>query len=446
MSYELLHIGMDDIDSWHGGCTTYFAFEVLRDSIKRFSLKLLDYPLLTRLNPNIPWKTRGNGAVCLRVKISSNELMDFIEFLELKLRSYTEGFYDADPVIAILIGDLSDELENFYRKALTRVVTLREAIDIAQRNDVKVIATRSRMGLIGSLASIGSLMHGDHTYELLAYRAANTKREIDHDSVWLMDFLTWPYTFNNIDPEVGRMLITPHGPDPVLFGIRGENPGILLKALRIIKVHGKLLGYMVFRSNQGTDCHYLKIEKIEDLQPYSSISLKGEVACRPTTLKGGHVVFKVAVGRCEVWCVAYKPSGEVRRVAEKLEVGDMIEVYGGVRRFPGSDVLSLNLEKIVVVRTCEKTFEKNPSCPRCQKTLKSLGKRGGFKCERCGFKTLEKRKVVHKIQRESLEGIYLPPPRSMRHLAKPFRRYGLEKDGSYMLQEVEIKEVLYYEQ
>ena len=28
---------------------------------------IIGYPKLVRLNPNVPWKTRGNGAICLRV-------------------------------------------------------------------------------------------------------------------------------------------------------------------------------------------------------------------------------------------------------------------------------------------------------------------------------------------------------------------------------------------
>jgi len=31
----------------------------------------MDYPYLVRLNPNIPWKTRGNGAVCIHFKKTS---------------------------------------------------------------------------------------------------------------------------------------------------------------------------------------------------------------------------------------------------------------------------------------------------------------------------------------------------------------------------------------
>ncbi|MDI9619780.1 MAG: tRNA(Ile)(2)-agmatinylcytidine synthase [Candidatus Nezhaarchaeota archaeon] len=442
MVYEHLHVGIDDTDSWDGGCTTHFAFELLREASRRFNVRLFDYPLLTRLNPNIPWKTRGNGSVCLRVKIRSEEISDFARFLELKLKSYVQDFYDCDPAIAVLRGRPSDDLRSFYEKALTRLVTLREALELARRHDVKVIAPRVGMGLIGSLAAIGSLMCGDHTYEVIAYRRPGAKRLVDEDSVWRMEFTTWPYTFNNVDPEKGRVLITPRGGDPVLYGIRGESPEAVLSASSIVKTYCEPLGFMVFRSNQGTDCHYLELRDAQDVQPYSSIMLRGEVASNPTVIRGGHVIFKVAFKGLEVWCAAYRPSGEVKRAAQKLVVGDVVEVYGGVRRFPGSDALSLNLEKMAVLRASSQVLEKNPRCPTCGKTLKSLGRKGGLKCTGCGFRTHLSYKIEVKLGRGEIEGIYLPPSRSMRHLAKPFRRYGLEKTGAYEFTEVDVRRVI----
>lgn len=445
MPYEVLHVGIDSVDSWNGGCTTHFVFEVLREIAKRFEVKLLDYPILARLNPNIPWKTRGNGAVCLRMKILSNEISDLTKLLQLKLKVYTESFYDCDPVVAILYGEVHEDFLRLYKNALNRVVPWPEAVDLAQKHDVKVIKTRSGLGLIGSLAAIGSLMNGDHTYELLTYRDEGTNRLIDYNSVWAMEFETWPYTFNNIDPETGRVLLTPRGPDPVLYGIRGENPQVLFEASRVLKVHSVPIGSLLFRSNQGTDCHYLRVEKIKEVEPYYSICMRGEVASKPKVIGGGHVIFKVSDGKEELYCAAYKQSGDVKRAAEKLAVGDEVEVYGGVRRLLSTDLLSLNLEKLVVLRAVEKVVEKNPPCPRCRKSLKSLGRRGGYKCNKCGFKTIEGSKMYLKLARKEVEGIYLPPPRSMRHLAKPFRRYGLEKRGSYSLEEISLRRVLTFE-
>src|SRR5437867_6347095 len=58
-------IGVDDTDSLHGMCTTFLATEIVRDLTEDFDL--IGAPRLVRLNPNIPWKTRGNGAVCVCV-------------------------------------------------------------------------------------------------------------------------------------------------------------------------------------------------------------------------------------------------------------------------------------------------------------------------------------------------------------------------------------------
>ncbi|MGN6624667.1 MAG: DNA-binding protein, partial [Candidatus Nitrosocosmicus sp.] len=63
-----LHIGFDDTDSTLGRCTTHLAYTIVDILIKKFKVSFVDFPLLIRLNPNIPIKTRGNGAVCLRIK------------------------------------------------------------------------------------------------------------------------------------------------------------------------------------------------------------------------------------------------------------------------------------------------------------------------------------------------------------------------------------------
>ncbi|MEK6851015.1 MAG: DNA-binding protein, partial [Candidatus Thermoplasmatota archaeon] len=60
----MVHLGFDDTDSRRGLCTTWLATEFVREFR---DWDLLGYPRLVRLNPNVPWKTRGNGAICLRL-------------------------------------------------------------------------------------------------------------------------------------------------------------------------------------------------------------------------------------------------------------------------------------------------------------------------------------------------------------------------------------------
>ena len=70
----LLHIGFDDTDSLYGMCTTYLAYKIV-EFLLEHSARVVDHPLLIRLNPNIPWKTRGNGAVALCVEIDNEDIV-----------------------------------------------------------------------------------------------------------------------------------------------------------------------------------------------------------------------------------------------------------------------------------------------------------------------------------------------------------------------------------
>ena len=62
MTMNTMHIGLDDTDSTRKGCTTYVA-ALLVEKLQKLDANFIDYPNLIRLNPNVPWKTRGNGAL-----------------------------------------------------------------------------------------------------------------------------------------------------------------------------------------------------------------------------------------------------------------------------------------------------------------------------------------------------------------------------------------------
>ncbi len=132
-------------------------------------------------------------------------------------------------------------------------------------------------GIIGALAAIGETLEGDYTYELIAYRTPEnlgTKRRVDEASIFEMDKLTLPYTFNNVDSEKNRVIITPRGPDPILFGIRGESAEIVKKAFEIVKPLEPVERWVIFRSNQGTDAHLKAIKALSDLNHTALLSLK----------------------------------------------------------------------------------------------------------------------------------------------------------------------------
>ena len=87
-----LSIGLDDIDSIKGGCTTHFATEIVR-LIYKYGGFLLDYPRLIRFNPDIPWKTRGNGGIAIDCAINRKQLKYFTNELEQKLYTYITVSY-----------------------------------------------------------------------------------------------------------------------------------------------------------------------------------------------------------------------------------------------------------------------------------------------------------------------------------------------------------------
>ena len=95
------------------------------------------------------------------------------------------------------------------------------------------------------------------------------KREIDKESVKKMQEKTFPFTFNSYDNKKNRVLITPHGPDPVFYGIRGEIPKSVIDASRFIETKEKLEGYMTFKTNQGTSDHLKNEIDVNDFKPFT---------------------------------------------------------------------------------------------------------------------------------------------------------------------------------
>src|SRR2546430_10941236 len=87
-------IGVDDTDSLQGMCTTFLATEIVRDLTEDFDI--VGYPRLVRLNPNIPWKTRGNGAICIRVGRGSGSSRVFGQFGSNVVRCYDWGDGNVD--------------------------------------------------------------------------------------------------------------------------------------------------------------------------------------------------------------------------------------------------------------------------------------------------------------------------------------------------------------
>ena len=428
---DVMHVGVDDTDSPRGGCTTYVA-ALLVTELERLGCEFVDYPNLIRLNPNVPWKTRGNGAVSLRFKCQSSRVEEVTQrILQVVEENSDLECVNTDPAVSILCGEVPLEITRFAFKAIRDVVSVEEAFQLASLTGVKTYALKGRRGVIGSLAALGMVLTNDYTFELIAYRSkvnVGTPRQVDYESVVTMDEKTKPYTFNNYDPEKRRILITPHGADPILYGIRGESPQILLEASRMLAVKEPIERWVIFRTNHGTDMHYSSLQTVEELKPYQPVSLEGTVAETPKTIQGGHVFFKLTDGTGTVECAAYEPTGSFKDVVKQLTVGDRVKVYGGVKPPTNQHPFTVNLEKLEVKELQLQLLYLNPKCQVCGRRMESAGKGQGYRCEKC--KTKQPSKIWEETPRALKPGLYIPPPRAQRHLTKPITRYGLEKNGS----------------
>jgi len=425
-----MHIGFDDTDSPKMGCTTYVA-ALLVMKLHQIGATFTDYPNLIRLNPNVPWKTRGNGALCLRIRCNEELVEEIMETtIDTVEKNADLSYNGTDPGVVFLFNNIPDELRTFAKRTIQGIVKMKEALKLVKMFRAETVGFKNGRGIIGGLAAIGETLEKDHTYEVITYRTLKnrgTPRRIQASSIREMNEKTSPLTFNNIDPEKNRILITPRGPDPILYGIRGVNPKAVKQAHEIVHSQEPIERWVIFRTNHGTDAHLRRINSISEIQPFNPVVVQGDLAKEPEVILGGHVIFTIKDENGKVDCAAYEPTGTLRKVAKKLIAGDLIEAYGGVRQASSKHPVTINLEKIRILKLAPKISFFNPKCPHCSKRMKSMGKEKGFRCDKCGFRSSKLKKVAVKNKRVLKKGLYITSQRSQRHLTKPILRYGREK-------------------
>ena len=421
-SCMLVHLGVDSTDSLtEGMCTTYLGL-VLVEKLLKIGCSFADYPHLIRLNPNIPYKTRGNGAVALRVWTD-----DEAEVFRLAQETVEDMAVFSDPQtnpgIALLTGAVPDVLHTFYERALHRLLTVREAYKLAEKVGARLYGYKNKRGVIGALASIGETLTQDHTYELLAYRKEvnwGKKRNINPETVIQMDKKIKDVFFN-YDYEENTVCIAPHTVCPVLVGIRGERALSVKEALTLIDTGEPVFKYLIFRTNQHTSFHFEKVASISEIVDYSSVIVEGEVVKPPRTIEGGHIFFEIE-NKGRIHCAAFEPTKKFRDIVRNLITGDWIRVYGGVKP-PESEkeVRCLNVERLDILELKTHAYA-NPKCPCCGKSMTSKGRGQGFMCRKCKTKKQEKDRI--EIKRNLSPGVYEPPPSAWRHLYKMTARTG----------------------
>jgi tRNA(Ile2)-agmatinylcytidine synthase len=425
---ELVHIAFDDTDSRLGRCTTHLAFKIT-GHLRAMGAELVDYPLLIRLNPNIPWKTRGNGAVCIRARTKDPDKV--VNFVRQSVEEGSAIGAGANPAVAFLCGKIPPSLAKFSSIAMFDVLSRQKAEKVAKENSIEYFTFGNGQGLVGALGAMGCLLEsGDYTFELISYRRpenCGTPRFVDRNRV-IECHGAFPDTFNSYDEKNKRVLIAPHGPDPVFCGIRGEDPDPILSAFSMLQPEERLDGYMVFRSNQGTNMHLQNPLKLNESKVYTAGYVRCRVKEKPQAMQGGHVLFAVEDDSGSMLAAVYEPTG-LGRIAASLDAGDIIEIGCGVRKPTVKHPKVLNVEYIRILELACIFDILNPVCKICGKRMKSEGKNKGFQCDKCKYRDITATKVYLPKRRNIEPGLYLPVPKAHRHLTKPLQRYGKEKSG-----------------
>jgi len=393
-------IGIDDTDSPDGGCTTWVLTEVLAVA-RDHGLDLLGAPRLVRLNPNIPFKTRGNAALSARFGRGAG-------------RTRTVGSIGGRPVVAFSGGRaLSSGAEVRFREAAwTRVLA---RAPVREGTDPAIVASRRRLparvywdavrevvpvestvrtlegagawyrhrgdpqGLVGAAAAVAWTGRRG-TWELVAYRDParwGTRRAVDAVSVRAAA-RSHPELFLCDDPRTRRLLVAPHTACPILFGIRGTDAATLLDVRTEIRSE-PVERWVLFRTNQATGDH-LRRRTVEELTPYTSGEVAATVREFSQVLPGGHA--RVTVGDdhgAEIEVLAFEPTKTLPRVVRALAPGDRVLLRGS----RGKDRI-LRLESLRIVRWAPRFGpSRAPECPACGRRARSLGRGRGYRCPEC---------------------------------------------------------------
>ena len=176
-------VGIDDTDSSRGYCTTYLAYRIACDL--RPAVVVLPYPNLVRLNPNIPFKTRGNAAVRLLVETSDADLAFGLVSAKVKELSDVRGGANSG-LVFLDDSSTASKFEPLYLQALTGLVSPHRVRRLVREVGARSLELGNGMGLVGAASSLGFSMKFDHTFELIAYRRKEswgTRRQIDNSSV-----------------------------------------------------------------------------------------------------------------------------------------------------------------------------------------------------------------------------------------------------------------------
>ena len=357
----ILTIGIDSVDTRLTGCTTHYTYLLVKILNKKLKIQLADYPWLVRLNPAIPWKTRGNAATVLHIYSNTTEAEKITKIVRETIKTYTIN--RNRPAYIILLSKEHDDIREYYKNRPKQLVTLyertvHEAIDktlaLKTLKEIKVDAIDlygiERRSIIGAVASLGMNL-ADYTYELITYRKPdniNKERKININTIIDYDLRYRPYTFMNYDYELNKQLIAPHGSDPILYGVRGERADIVEKALKHIEVYEEIEGWLIYRTNQATNQH-LKRKNIQSIHPYDNPILRGKIR-RKRKLRKTHLIATFTENNKTIKIAAYRETKNLQKIIEILPEDIEAEVGGQIKPHTYTGELTLNTEYIKILQ------------------------------------------------------------------------------------------------
>jgi tRNA(Ile2)-agmatinylcytidine synthase len=400
-------IGIDDTDSPEGMCTTWLGALLIR-RLRESGNQVIEARLI-RLNPTIPYRTRGNAAIAIRCRGNPYQSFD----LACSLVSSHADLTCEKTHPGVVVCDHQPPV-SFYLKAVTAICTIQEAEDILKEHALAWKGYKLGRGLIGATAAVSSRL-ADSTWELLVYRESarlGTCREIDEESFYLSEEITTPHTWDTVDVINKTVVCVPHTPDPVLFGIRGDTPFAVAKAVSCIRSEPGACK-QIWLTNQGTDAHLIEAE-IGALKEGCSYRVRGTVNYPPVTGRGGHVSILISDGTNPLTCMAFEPTKQFRHQVRLLVPGDRIIAAGSIVKGV------LNMEKFCLLTSFPEVREQAPVCQICQKRMTSAGAGKGYKCRKCGSRSGSPE--IIQVPRTISPGWYEVPPSARRHLARPLIR------------------------
>jgi tRNA(Ile2)-agmatinylcytidine synthase len=378
---------LDDTDGPQGGCTTYAAACIA----DRLGPDALDgRPRLVRLDPDNPWKTRGNAAVA--IPLSRDLHPETV--LETAAGVVDDHARIAEGKGAGLAVLSEPPAPAWYERGVRERVGLDEARSALA--DVPTWTAGTGRGLVGCLCAAAWRPGPSATYTRIAYRhpeARGTSRAIDARHARELD-THHEAVFDAYDAREDHALVAPRTPGPLLLGLRASEPDDLAdRAARLAEE--PIERAYTFVTNQASDDHLAAAS----LQPLVA-------ADEPQRLEGGHVRLATRTPReAERTVLAFEPTGDLRTGLRAVEPGDRLLALGSLKD-AGRQV---NLEKLFHV-PADRT--QAPACPGCGGRPRSIGHEAGYRCPRCGT-------------RQPGETSKRPPrwheadPSARRHLARP---------------------------